>query len=132
MTIKLQNNWDEQLAHVEFAYNNVVSAATGLAPNEVHMGRLPRLPLTGFECAGVTGHHNLACDHTLRPVPKLAVDDWAWVSDTAATIHKGAKPDTGAKVLKDEHSLNWTGPYKVSAVGPCSSKNTPDGSPLGG
>ena len=45
---ELQNNWDVQLPHVEFAYNNSVSAATGLAPNEVHMGRLPRLPLTFF------------------------------------------------------------------------------------
>ena len=48
-----QNNWDAQISHVEFAYNNSVSAATGLAPNEVHMGRLPRLPLTIVELAGV-------------------------------------------------------------------------------
>ena len=60
---ELQNNWDEQLPHVEFAYNNSVSAATGLAPNEVHMGRLPRLPLTIFERAGVAGHQSLARDH---------------------------------------------------------------------
>ena len=26
--------------------------------------------------------------------------------------------------------LNWTGPYNVLAVGPCSSVETPDGSPL--
>ena len=26
---ELQNNWDEQLPHVEFSYNNSVSAATG-------------------------------------------------------------------------------------------------------
>ena len=44
-----QDDWDLQLPHVEFAYNNSVSAATGLAPNEGHMGRLPRLPLTTFE-----------------------------------------------------------------------------------
>ena len=37
---ELQNNWDVQLPQVEFAYNNSVSAAAGLAPNEVHMGRL--------------------------------------------------------------------------------------------
>ena len=49
---KLQNNWHEQLPHVEFAYNNSVSAATGLAPNEVHMGRLPRLPLTILNAPG--------------------------------------------------------------------------------
>ena len=54
-----QDDWDLQLHHVEFAYNNSVSAATGLAPNEVHMGRLPRLPLTVFERAGVAGHQSL-------------------------------------------------------------------------
>lgn len=27
--------------------------------------------------------------------------------------------------------LNWTGPYKILAVGPCASSDTPDGSPLG-
>ena len=51
-----QDDWDAQLPHVEFAYNNSVSAATDLAPNEVHMGRLPRLPLTIVDLSGVTGH----------------------------------------------------------------------------
>ena len=60
---ELQNNWDDQLPHVEFAYNNSVSAATGLTPKEVHMGRLRRLPLTTFERTGVAGHQNLARDH---------------------------------------------------------------------
>ena len=60
---ELQNNWDEQLPHVEFTYNSSVSTATGLDPNEVHMCRLPRLPLTIFECTGVAGHRSLARDH---------------------------------------------------------------------
>ena len=60
---ELQNNWDLQLPHVEFAHNNSVSAATGLAPNEVHMGRLSRLPLTSFERTGVFGHQSVARDH---------------------------------------------------------------------
>ena len=60
---ELQNNGDVQLPHVEFAYNNSVSAATGLAPNEAHMGRLPRLPQTTFERTGVFGHQSLARDH---------------------------------------------------------------------
>ena len=50
--------------------------------------------------------------------------------NTAATIREGAKPDTDAKVLKAKLSLNWTGPHKVLAVGPCSAAGTPDGSPL--
>ena len=64
---ELQSNWDEQLPHVEFAefaYKNSVSAATGLAPNELHTGRLPRLPLTIFEGTRVAGHQSLVRDHT--------------------------------------------------------------------
>ena len=58
-----QGDWDLCLPHVEFAYNNSVSAATGLAPNEIRMGRLPRLPLTVTDCTGVVGHQSLPRDH---------------------------------------------------------------------
>ena len=58
-----QDDWDLHLPHVEFADNNSVSTAPGLAPNEVHMGRLPRLPLTVFDRTGVVGHQSLARDH---------------------------------------------------------------------
>ena len=57
-----QNDWDVRLPQVEFAYNNSVSAATGLAPNETHMDRLPRLLLTVFERKGVAGYQSLARD----------------------------------------------------------------------
>ena len=50
-----QDDWDLRLLHVEFAYNNSVVAAMGLAPNEVHMGRLPRPPLDGFRKHGSSG-----------------------------------------------------------------------------
>ena len=39
-----QDNLDVHLPHVEFAYNNSVSTATGLAPNEAPMNRLPAFP----------------------------------------------------------------------------------------
>ena len=58
-----QDDWDLHLLHVEFAYNNSVSAATGLAPNEVYMNRLPPLPLTVFDRTGVVGHQSLPRDH---------------------------------------------------------------------
>ena len=51
-----QDDWDLHLPYVEFARNNSVSTATGLAPIEVHMGRLPRLPLTLFDRTGVVVH----------------------------------------------------------------------------
>ena len=60
---ELHNNWDEQFPYEEFGYNNLVSAATGLTPNEVYMGRFPRLPLTIFDRTGVAGHQSLARDH---------------------------------------------------------------------
>ena len=46
-----------------FADNNCVSAATGLAPNELHMNCLPRLPLTIFEHRYARGQQSLASDH---------------------------------------------------------------------
>ena len=58
-----QDDCDLHLPHVEFPYNNAVSAATGIAPNEVHMDRLPRNPLTVFDRNGVVGHKSLARDH---------------------------------------------------------------------
>ena len=42
-----QDHWDLHLPHVELAYNNSVSAATGLKLNEVHMGA-PTAPFDGF------------------------------------------------------------------------------------
>ena len=57
-----QNDWDVHLPHVEYAYNNSVSAAMGLAPNEVHIGRLPRLPLTVFERSYGSVHQSLDRD----------------------------------------------------------------------
>ena len=75
---------------------------------------------------------NSALSDALRAVPKFAVGGWVWVYNTAATIPQGVKTDTDAKVLKAKLSLNWTGPYTVLAVGPCTPVDTPNGSPLGG
>ena len=55
-----QDDWDLHLLHVKFTYNKSVSAATGLAPNEVHMGRLPRLFLMVFDRTGVVGRQPIA------------------------------------------------------------------------
>ena len=51
-----QDDWDEWLPYVVQAYNNSVSAATGLAPNEIHLGRMPRLPITAIDECVVKGH----------------------------------------------------------------------------
>ena len=58
-----QDDWELPLPHTKFAYSDFVSAATGLASSEVHMGKLPRLPLTGFDRTGVVGDQRLARDH---------------------------------------------------------------------
>ena len=50
---------DIQLPHVDSAYNNSVRAATGLVPDEMHMGRLPRLRYTVFDLPKIIGHRSL-------------------------------------------------------------------------
>ena len=74
---------------------------------------------------------NTALADALRPAPNFAVGGWAWVYNYASTVRQGVKANTDAKVLKAKPALNWTGQYKVLAVGPCSAAETPDGSPLG-
>ena len=80
-----QDGWDLQLPLIEFAHNNSVSAVTGLAPNEVHMGRLSRLPLTVFERTGVAGHESLARDHLVYC--DLATDRQQRVNDIVCKHH---------------------------------------------
>ena len=55
-----EDDWDLRLPHVDFAYNNSVSTATALAPIEVHMGRLSRLPQTVYERTRIPRHQRLA------------------------------------------------------------------------
>ena len=164
-----QHDWDVHLPHVEYAYNNSVIAATGLAPNEVHIGRLPRLPLTVFDrsCGGthqnldrdqlaycdlarerqqrayelvreqhaltvarVNGRNSALSDALLRR-SQYAAGGWVWIYNTAATIRQGLPKGADIKVLKEKLSLNWTGPFKILAVGPAPAADTPDGRPLG-
>ena len=51
-----QDDWDEWLPSVAQAYNNSVSAVTGLAPNEIHLGRTPRLPMIVIDECVAKGH----------------------------------------------------------------------------
>ena len=58
-----QNDSGVHLPHVEHAYNNSANVATGLAPNEVHIGRLPRLPLAVFDRSHGGAHQSIDRDH---------------------------------------------------------------------
>lgn len=51
------------LPRVELSYDDSVSTPTGLAPNEMYMGRLPSLLITVYDRAGVAGYQRLARDH---------------------------------------------------------------------
>ena len=57
-----QTNWDELLLHAIAAHNNSVNHGTGLAPNEAHIVRYPRLPMTILERRGARGHQGLRRD----------------------------------------------------------------------
>ena len=74
---------------------------------------------------------NSALADSLRPARNFTVGGLAWVHNSVSTICQGVKANTDAKVLEAKPALNWTGPYKVLAVGPCYAAETPDGSPPG-
>ena len=57
-----QTNWDELLLYAVATHNNSVSRGTRLAPNEVHIGRYPRSPMTVLERRGVRNHQGLRRD----------------------------------------------------------------------
>ena len=79
MVNERQDDWDLCLPHIQAAFNNSVNAATGLAPNEIHLGRMPRLPFTIFERDNIGGHQSLQRDQLayrdqLRERQKWAYD----------------------------------------------------------
>ena len=40
-----QDNWEEQLPYIEFAYNASPNAATGMSPFKLTLGQDPRSPI---------------------------------------------------------------------------------------
>ena len=58
-----QHDWDAHLFHVEYAYYNSAIAATGLASNEVYIGRLRRPSLAVFDRSYGGAHQSFDCDH---------------------------------------------------------------------
>ena len=60
-----QDGWNEWLPYVVQAYNNSVSVATGLALNEIHLGRIPRLPMSVIDECVVKGHTGKKQDQLL-------------------------------------------------------------------
>ena len=59
------------------------------------------------------------------------MDGRAWAYNSASTIRQGARANKDAKVLKAKLAFKSTSPYKVLAIGPCSSAKTPDGPAIG-
>lgn len=68
-----ENDWDEELPHVEADSYNSVDAAIGVAPNQAYLGRLPRLPITVINAA----------------VP-VANKVWVAISSRVVTLHDSA------------------------------------------
>ena len=63
-----QDDWNLEIPRVQIACDNSVSAATGLAPNEVlfcnlikvHTSKIQCLLLTIFERSSISGHHEFS------------------------------------------------------------------------
>ena len=58
-----QYDRDAHLFHVEYAFHDSASAVTGLASNEVHIGRLPRPSLAVLDRSYGGAHQSFDCDH---------------------------------------------------------------------
>lgn len=71
-----QNDWDVNFPHVEFAYNNSVNQATGLAPNET---KIPQLPLS------VIDHPKVGSDQGLDR-DQLEYCNRLWIVNAGHTI----------------------------------------------
>ena len=80
--------------------------------------------------ARVNGRNSALSDALLHR-SKYTAGGWVWVYNIAATIRQGLRKGADNKVLKEILSLNWTGPFKIIAVGPSSATSNPDGLPLG-
>ena len=59
------------------------------------------------------------------------VGGWVWVCNTDSTTRQGLRKGADKKNLQEKLSLNWTGPFKIVAVGPSPAANQSDGRPLG-
>ena len=79
--------------------------------------------------ARVNGRNSALSDAFLRR-SKYTAGGWIWVYNTAATIRQGLRKGADNEVFKEKLSLNWTGPFKIIAVGPSSAADTPDERPL--
>ena len=53
-----QVSWNRMLLHIIAAHNNKVSKGTGMALNEIYIGRYPRQPMTTLEGSGFRGHQS--------------------------------------------------------------------------
>ena len=145
-----ETNSDLQIPNVESAYNNSVSAATGLTPNEIHMGHLPRLhrllspnpwrtskrqpgpvslhrprycpPTTRLPRRPGTSRHNRIAsqppqrriDEALYRSSPFATGGWAWIYNSAATFHQGAKKGNDATRSHDKALLKLDKPLQTS------------------
>lgn len=133
-----QDNWNVHLPHIGFAYNNSLSVVTGLAPNRIRLGHLPRFPIVILEQGHIPGNQSLqryqrAYDlvreyNTIttscitRPKAKLLdafhkcplykIGDWVWLVYSAdAAIRQNSSKRMYDLLLSSKISLNWTGPF---------------------
>lgn len=130
-----QNNWDELLPAIEFAYNNQVNAATKETPFYADTGRHPRLPqdiLT--DPAKLQGPNEAANELAARMagIVLLTRDHMQHAQDRQAKYYNSGRRDTefrvGDKVLvdmtylqtpeqrareKEKLKFKRSGPYKI-------------------
>ena len=151
---------NEQQTDWDVTYNNSVNTATGLAPDEIHIGRLPRLPLSVFEPDYIGGHQSLYRAHltyitlaTDRRQRASSIVRELYHITTTSHLQRRSAPIMAALSAsppftvggcawvynsastirqggKKATVLNWNWPLKIFAVGPAPASDTPDNHPL--
>ena len=111
-----QSVWGAHLSQVEYAYNNPASAATGLASNEVYIGRLLRLPLAVFDRSYGWARQSLDHDYLTSCDPARERQQRAYKlvreQDAPTVARVNGRSSTLSDALRRDIPIlsNWTNP----------------------
>ena len=133
MVDELQSDWDIQLPHVESVYSNSGSTTTGLAPNKMHMGRLPPPFPTVFDLPNIGGHESLNRDHLAYMDLATARQQHAYRAARELHAIYASRLDHRNALLMDDPRLlpnvfvnGWEWIYNSTATVPQGTRNVAD------
>lgn len=90
-----QNDGHEQFSHVESAFNDPINTATGFAPKNVHLGRLPGSPITVIHRRSVSGHQvQAAISSSIATLPGSEQRVYKLVRERLTNLGSGVRTES--------------------------------------